>query len=289
VSYVPDPNYCGPDFFTYTLNGGSTATVSVTVACVDDPPVAVNDSETILQDSPAQAIDVLANDTDIDGGPKAVIGKTNGAHGSVALLGAGAGLTYTPEASYCGPDSFTYTLNGGSEATVSISVSCLKPSSPTEGSGSTSSSTTITTAASTGPVVKITPGVGVLSGRRRPRIAVKGSYAFFTLTCTRRDSDCIGTVTVTATVPAVALGPTMKKVVLVRGKFRIGAGRSVLVRARLTAHGSEALEAKQTLRGVATKMAIKDTANHERGAIAVNLVRRPKASLLPPNTKPKPH
>ena len=29
-----------PDTFTYTLNGGSTATVSVTVTCVYDPPVA---------------------------------------------------------------------------------------------------------------------------------------------------------------------------------------------------------------------------------------------------------
>jgi hypothetical protein len=285
LTYTPEANYCGTDFFTYELNGGSQATVSVTVSCVDDPPVAVDDAETILQDSPVQAVDVLSNDTDIDGGLKAVIGKTNGAHGTVALLGAGAGLTYAPEAGYCGPDSFTYTLNGGSQATVSINVTCVKRSSPTEGLAGASSSTT---AASTGPVVNVTPGVGVLSGRRRPRIAIKGAYAFFTLTCTRRESDCIGTVAITATVPAVALGPTMTKVVLVRGKFRIGSGRSVLVRAKLTSHGLEALEARRTLRGVATKMAIKDTANHEHGSIQVNLVRRPKASLLPPNTKKKP-
>ena len=199
----------------------------------------------------------------------------------MALLGAGAGLTYTPEAGYCGPDSFTYTLNGGSSATVSVNVTCAKPSSSETGSTSTTTTATTTTATATGPVVNITPGVGVLSGRRRPRIAIKGSYAFFTLTCTRKDSDCVGTVTITATVPAVALGPTMRKVVLVRGKFRIGSGRSVLVRAKLTRHGLEALEAKQTLRGVVAKMAIADTANHERGAIQVNLVRRPKASLLP--------
>jgi len=39
VSYTPDPDYCNPppqpdDTFTYTLNGGSTATVSVNVKCV---------------------------------------------------------------------------------------------------------------------------------------------------------------------------------------------------------------------------------------------------------------
>ena len=44
----------------------------MTVTCVDDPPVAVDDSATVAEDSGATAIDVLANDTDVDGGPKAV-------------------------------------------------------------------------------------------------------------------------------------------------------------------------------------------------------------------------
>ena len=48
LTYQPDPNYCNnppgtsPDTFTYTLNGGSTATVSVTVTCVNDAPVAAD-------------------------------------------------------------------------------------------------------------------------------------------------------------------------------------------------------------------------------------------------------
>ena len=76
LTYQPDANYCNdppgtsPDTFTYTLNGGVTATVSVTVTCVDDPPVAVDDSATVGEDSGAAAIDVLANDTDLDGGPR---------------------------------------------------------------------------------------------------------------------------------------------------------------------------------------------------------------------------
>ena len=75
LTYQPDPNYCNspaggtPDTFTYTLNGGSTATVTVTVTCVDDPPVAVDDAATVAEDAAATAIDVLANDTDLDGGP----------------------------------------------------------------------------------------------------------------------------------------------------------------------------------------------------------------------------
>ena len=44
--------------------------MTVTVTCVDDNPVAVDDAATVAEDSGANAIDVLANDTDVDGGPK---------------------------------------------------------------------------------------------------------------------------------------------------------------------------------------------------------------------------
>ena len=123
--YQPGFDFCGEDTFTYTLNGGSTATVSVTVTCVDDPPVAVNDSATLTEDDPATSIDVFANDADFDGGPMLVQSKTDGVHGSVAVADDGATLTYQPNADYCGPDSFTYTLNGGSTATVSVTVTCV--------------------------------------------------------------------------------------------------------------------------------------------------------------------
>jgi VCBS repeat-containing protein len=130
LTYAPDADFCGADSFTYTLNGGSTATVSVTVTCVDDNPVAVNDSKTLTEDDPATTIDVLANDTDIDAGPKTVNAKTNGAHGTVNITNAGADISYTPAANYCGADSFTYTLNGGSTATVNLNVACVDDEAP---------------------------------------------------------------------------------------------------------------------------------------------------------------
>ena len=59
---MPDANYCNdppgttPDTFTYTLNpGGSAATVSVTVTCADDAPIAVDDAATVAEDSGATA------------------------------------------------------------------------------------------------------------------------------------------------------------------------------------------------------------------------------------------
>ena len=76
LTYAPDANYCnsqagGTRTRSPTAStGGSTATVSVTVTCVDDNPTAVNDSATVTEDSAPTALAVLTNDTDIDGGPK---------------------------------------------------------------------------------------------------------------------------------------------------------------------------------------------------------------------------
>jgi VCBS repeat-containing protein len=125
LTYQPSSNYCGSDGFAYTLNGGSTATVSITVSCVDDAPVATNDSASVTEDSTATAINVLANDTDVDSGSKSIQSASQPAHGDAAITGGGTGLTYGPDAGYCGSDSFNYTLNGGSTATVSVTVTCV--------------------------------------------------------------------------------------------------------------------------------------------------------------------
>jgi len=137
LTYAPNANYCNQppgtaaDTFSYKLKGGSTATVSVTVTCVDDNPTAVNDTKTVTEDDPATAVDVLGNDTDIDAGPKSITSVTQPANGTVVITGGGTGLTYQPNANYCNappgttPDTFTYTLTpGGSTATVSVTVTC---------------------------------------------------------------------------------------------------------------------------------------------------------------------
>ena len=104
----------------------------MTVTCVDDPPVAVNDSATVTEDSGANAIDVLANDTDVDGGPKSIASVTQPANGTVVITGGGTGLTYAPNANYCNtppgttPDTFTYTLTPAARPRRSRStVTCV--------------------------------------------------------------------------------------------------------------------------------------------------------------------
>ena len=131
VSYTPSADYCNngspTDNFTYTLNGGSTATVSMTVSCVDDDPTAVDDSATVAEDAGVTSINVLNNDTDPDGGPMTIASVTQPANGSV--INSGSILSYTPDANYCNDgsptDDFTYTLNGGSTATVAVTVTCV--------------------------------------------------------------------------------------------------------------------------------------------------------------------
>ena len=66
------------DTFAYTVSDGhggtDTATVTVTVTGVttDVSPTAIADAVTVGEDSGANAIDVLANDTDPDGGPMTI-------------------------------------------------------------------------------------------------------------------------------------------------------------------------------------------------------------------------
>ena len=74
---------------------------------------------------------MLTNDTDPDAGPKSIASVTQPANGTVAITGGGTGLTYQPNPNYCNdppgttPSTFTYTLNGGSTATVSVTVTCV--------------------------------------------------------------------------------------------------------------------------------------------------------------------
>lgn len=87
-------------------------------------PDAVNDAASVSEDSGANAINVLANDTDANGDLLTIIAVTQGAHGSV--VNNTTSVSYTPAANYFGSDSFTYTVddgNGGTDtATVTVTV-----------------------------------------------------------------------------------------------------------------------------------------------------------------------
>ena len=93
-------------------------------AAPGNPPTATADGITVNEDSGTTVIDVLANDPDPDGGPKFVQSTTQPSGGSVSIGAGGTNVSFAPNANVCGPTSFNYTLNGGSSAAVTVTVTC---------------------------------------------------------------------------------------------------------------------------------------------------------------------
>jgi hypothetical protein len=128
LTYTPAANYHGGDSFTFRVSDGSNtsnlATVTITVAAVNDPPQASNDTVVVEENSGANEIDVLRNDTDApDGGEVLSIQSvTQGMNGAVAMTGDGTRVRYTPFANFSGTDSFTYTVSDGNGGTATASV-----------------------------------------------------------------------------------------------------------------------------------------------------------------------
>jgi hypothetical protein len=133
LNYVPALNYCGADSFTYTIKDqnnavSNTGTVTITVACVNDAPVVVDDTANIAQ-SGSGFLAVFTNDTDPDtGDTKTISGYTLPSNGSI--IKTATGFIYTANAVFCGVDTFSYRIADGSgvfsnTGTVSVTiVSC---------------------------------------------------------------------------------------------------------------------------------------------------------------------
>ncbi|MEX2032309.1 MAG: cadherin-like domain-containing protein [Dehalococcoidia bacterium] len=132
LKYTPAANYHGTDSFTYAVTDGalvSSATVTMTVTPVNDAPVATDDTYDVTKNTP-KAMDVRANDTDVDGDTLTIVSTTAPAHGTVAI--GDSKVTYTPIEGYVGADVFTYTITDGSlTASASVAVTVKEPTTPT--------------------------------------------------------------------------------------------------------------------------------------------------------------
>lgn len=80
------------------------------------PPKTVEDTLVTPEDTPGN-VNVLANDSDVDGDTVTVTAAANGARGTVTCAAAGT-CTYSPSKDYNGTDSFTYTVTDSRGATA---------------------------------------------------------------------------------------------------------------------------------------------------------------------------
>jgi VCBS repeat-containing protein len=135
-TYTPATGYTGSDSFTYRASDGhlsDTATVTLNVNADNHRPQAVDNSYTAIQDTPLEvsAPGVLGNDSDTDGDHLSASLKNAPTHGTLELHANGS-FTYTPQAGYIGPDTFTYTASDGDMSdTAAVTITVLI--SPEEG------------------------------------------------------------------------------------------------------------------------------------------------------------
>ena len=127
-TYTPNANANGEDTFTFKANDGvadsNTAMVTVTIAPVEDAPVAQDGTATVEEDS---SVDGTLTATDAEGDPLTFALVSNGAKGSAVITDAGTGaFTYTPIPNANGEDTFTFKANDGqadsNTATVTITI-----------------------------------------------------------------------------------------------------------------------------------------------------------------------
>jgi len=132
LKYTPNENFNGTDSFTYTINGGDSADVEVTVNMVNDAPVGVDDTYNTNEDQTITvnaSNGVLKNDSDIDGDSLTATKQTNPVHGTLLYFLNSGAFRYRPNVDFHGTDTFTYKVSDPSGAfsivTVTINVASV--------------------------------------------------------------------------------------------------------------------------------------------------------------------
>ncbi|HHF2883370.1 TPA: tandem-95 repeat protein, partial [Vibrio diabolicus] len=126
VTYIPDDNYVGKDTFTYVVTSGGVSestTVEVNVTPVNDAPVAKDDTAITDEDTPV-TIDVLLNDSDVDGDKLSIeSASVPKEQGTVEVVDGK--LVFTPAENFNGDAEITYIITDGQltdEAKVTVTV-----------------------------------------------------------------------------------------------------------------------------------------------------------------------
>ncbi len=134
-TYAPPENVFGTGLasFTYTVSDGEfqeTATVTVDVTPVNDPPVATDDSLT-ADELTTNTLDVLANDNagpgDLDQTLTITAINTTGTSGTASIINNGQNISFTPAGLAPDTTSLSYTIEDseGLSATATVNISVV--------------------------------------------------------------------------------------------------------------------------------------------------------------------
>ncbi|MBQ4799501.1 tandem-95 repeat protein [Pseudoalteromonas sp. MMG006] len=127
IEYTPEPNYFGEVTLSYTISDGvtdvaplsSTATVMLTIIPINDTPIATPDSASMEEDASPILIDVLANDSDIDGDNLTITDVVTDL-GMASVVGNK--IEYTPTPNSNGVAIVSYTISDGNGASDSANL-----------------------------------------------------------------------------------------------------------------------------------------------------------------------
>jgi len=128
IIYTPNQDFNGEDTFTYNANDGTedsnTATVTVTINPIDDPPSTNNMNVETDEDV---VLEITFPATDVDGESLSYSVEDAVSNGTLELSENIA--TYTPDENWNGATSFTYKANDGTSdsniSTVTITINAV--------------------------------------------------------------------------------------------------------------------------------------------------------------------
>ena len=141
IDYLPFQDFFGTATITYTVIDGigaqtATATITVDVTPVDEPPEANDDVTSTDEDVPIIGFDPRTNDFEVDstGVPQSpgsiVIVAADADTGSVAITNGGTTIDYTPQENFFGTDTIVYEITdqfgaATSQATITVNVAAV--------------------------------------------------------------------------------------------------------------------------------------------------------------------